>query len=162
MAISDHSELIAVLTELYTLLNTLAAAPANSLISPQSDTGKHTDFNSDAAREAGFSDEAVEVRARARSHFAATGIHLLMTLPSQAMSAIPYMESGIPIEPSTCLLSYTGRHMDCSAFQERREIRFDPDDLAPPSAIALTESRGAGTGRVYLYDATKSMSDVVT
>lgn len=64
MAASDHSELISVLTELYVILDTLAAAPDDSLRLPPSDTDIHTDFNADAAREGGFSDEAVEVRYR--------------------------------------------------------------------------------------------------
>ena len=62
MTISEHSELISVLTELYTLLNTLAAAPSNALVLPTSGSGTHTEFNAGAAKEGGFSDEAVEVR----------------------------------------------------------------------------------------------------
>jgi hypothetical protein len=59
----DHSELISVLTELYTLLDTLSATPPLSANLPPSDTGvwPSDDFDAEAARAAGFSEEAVRV-----------------------------------------------------------------------------------------------------
>jgi hypothetical protein len=59
----DHSELISVLTELYTLLDTLSATPPKSANLPPSDTGvwPPSDFDPEAARSAGFSEEAVRV-----------------------------------------------------------------------------------------------------
>lgn len=64
MQLTRHSEIIAVLTELYTLLDTLAAiSPDLSPRFPPSDTGVHPPsiFNADGARAAGFNDEAVMV-----------------------------------------------------------------------------------------------------
>lgn len=47
----DHSELISVLTELYSLLDTLSAVPPTSMDSPLPDTGVHPpcDFDADSA-----------------------------------------------------------------------------------------------------------------
>lgn len=73
MAPSDHGELVSVLTELYTLLDTLAAIPDNVILLPPSDSGIHPAniFDANAASQAGFSDEAVH-----------------------ALSLIPYLEDG--------------------------------------------------------------------
>jgi len=59
----DHSKLISVLTELYTLLDTLSATPPRTSDLPPSDTGMWPleDFDANGAREAGFSEEAVRV-----------------------------------------------------------------------------------------------------
>lgn len=59
----DHGELISVLTELYTLLDTLSATPPMTADLPPSDTGlwPPEDFDANGAREAGFSEEAVRV-----------------------------------------------------------------------------------------------------
>jgi hypothetical protein len=47
----DHGELISVLTELYTLLDTLSAMPSTIAALPPSDTGVHppSDFDADGA-----------------------------------------------------------------------------------------------------------------
>lgn len=60
----DHSEITNVLTELYSLLNTLAAIePRLAPQFPTSDSGFHspTIFNAEAATVAGFSAEAITV-----------------------------------------------------------------------------------------------------
>lgn len=61
MAPLDHGELASVLSELYTLLDTLAAIPDNVILRPPSDSGIHPAdiFDADAASQAGFSDEAI-------------------------------------------------------------------------------------------------------
>lgn len=93
----DHSELISVLTELYTLLDTLSAVPGTSICLPPSDTGVHPpcDFDAEAARAAGFSDEAVRV-----------------------MSLIPYAAYVHELEPSTEPMHYLGQ----SDFSEDRYL----------------------------------------
>jgi hypothetical protein len=78
MSHTAHHEVISVLTELYTLLDTLAAIPPDTLRLPPADTGVHPTFNADAASEGGYSLEAV-----------------------QALSALPYVYGGAIIGPST-------------------------------------------------------------
>jgi hypothetical protein len=87
----DHSELISVLTELYTLLDTLSATPPLTAELPPSDTGMWPleDFDADGAREAGFSEEAVRV-----------------------LSMIPYPAFEQELEPRTTACSYLGRMPD--------------------------------------------------
>jgi hypothetical protein len=83
----DHSELISVLTELYTLLDTPSATPPLFANLPPSDTGvwPSDDFDAEAARAAGFSEEAVRV---------------LSMLPSPAYEQ--------ELEPRTTALSFLG------------------------------------------------------
>lgn len=83
----DHSELISVLTELYTLLDTLSATPPDTAELPPSDTGvwPPSDFHSKAARAAGFSEEAVRV-----------------------LSMIPYPAYPQELEPRTTAVSFLG------------------------------------------------------
>jgi hypothetical protein len=52
--------------------------------------------------------------------------------PLQALSAMPYIETGVLIEPFTSVLSYLGLHLDSNVFENRREMMYD--DLASPSA----------------------------
>ena len=64
MTLPNHSEIIGVLTELYSLLDTLAAiSPDLTPRFPPPNTGVHppTVFNADAARAAGFDAEAITV-----------------------------------------------------------------------------------------------------
>ena len=83
----DHSELISVLTELYTLLDTVSATPPVTAEFPPSDTGiwPLEDFNANSTREAGFSDEAVRV-----------------------LSIIPNPAFEQELEPKTTACSYLG------------------------------------------------------
>jgi hypothetical protein len=130
MSCTAHHEVISVLTELYTLLDTLAAIPPNTLRLPPTDTGIHPTFSADAASEGGYSLEAVE-----------------------ALSALPYVYGGAIIGPSTST-HYFLRTKDSEDFEQDREMMYD-DNLAPPSAIQLTDSEG-GYGCIYVYDAEKS------
>lgn len=86
-ASSDHSELISVLKELYSLLDTLSAVPSTSIDSPPPDTGVHppSDLDADSALAAGFSPEAVRV-----------------------LSMIPYPGYEQELEPRTTACSYLG------------------------------------------------------
>ena len=83
----DHSELIAVLTELYTLLDTLSATPPVTAELPPSHTGLWPleDFDANSAHEAGFSEEAVRV-----------------------LSMIPYPAFEQELEPRTTACNYLG------------------------------------------------------
>jgi hypothetical protein len=130
MSCTAHHEVIYVLAELYTLLDTLAAIPPNTLRLPPTDTGIHPTFSADAASEGGYSLEAVE-----------------------ALSALPYVYGGAIIGPSTST-HYFLRTKDSEDFEQDREMMYD-DNLAPPSAIQLTDSEG-GYGCIYVYDAEKS------
>lgn len=139
MQFSVHGEIIAVLTELYTLLDTLAAIEPGLVRLPPADTGIHPSsvFNADAAKAAGFNAEAVEV-----------------------LSALPYLDIGrhemfLELEPSTYPLSYLGLDLDGGYFSSYREILEDyetgTENLMPPSAIQLTWEEG-GHGVIYIYD----------
>jgi hypothetical protein len=134
----SHSEIINVLTQLYSLLNTLAAIePRLSPRYPPTDTGIHPPeiFNEEAARAAGFSPEAVVV-----------------------LSALPYLNVGehemhTELQPSTYPISYLGADLNKDDFLSRREMLGD--DMMPPSAIQLTWEEG-GCGIVYIYDTNTS------
>ena len=129
MSPETHWEIIDVLTELYVLLDTLAAIPPNLLRLPPADTGTHPIdvFNAEAAKAAGFSSEAVKV-----------------------LSTLPYLDDIVVIAPSTTTMNYLGQDRDTSLFEEDREMMYD-DNFAPPSVIQLTGSEG-GYGCIYVYD----------
>ena len=130
----SHREIIEVLTELYTLLDFLAAIEPRLVPRfPSSDSFCHspTIFNAEAASAAGFSAEAVTV-----------------------LSALPYLDVGehemhTELQPSTYPSSYLGSDLSKDDFLSRREMLGD--DLMPPSAIQLTWEEG-GYGIVYIYD----------
>jgi hypothetical protein len=140
MQLTNHSEIIAVMTELWNLLDTLAIVkPGASLQRPPSDTGIHraARFHANAALAAGFNPEAVKV-----------------------MSALPYLHDSHPdmgqravqICGSTFPLSYLD--FDEEQFGDQREIYADPDNLMLPSAIRLTWQNV--NGWEYIYDTEKS------
>jgi hypothetical protein len=137
MSPSDHSEVIDVLTELYTLLNTLAAVPPGAFWLPtidpeayESATGERTVFDSKAALAVGFSTKAVRL-----------------------MAAIPYWDHPIYIQPSTRTKCHLG--LNEIGLAEERELFMGCDELLPPSAVRLTESSSI-CGTDYIYDVEKS------
>lgn len=138
--LSRHSEIIAVLKELYNLLESLAAlSPEIAVLLPPADTSVHSPnvFNFDAARAAGFNEEAVAV-----------------------LSALPYLDVGehemhMELQPSTYPVSYLGIEMDEGYFSSKREM-LDDELLMPESAVQLTWEEG-GDGVVYIYDTGTSM-----
>jgi len=129
-----HHDLFSVLTELYTLLDDLAVVLPSVAILPPPQTGVHlpSDFDANAAKAAGFSDEAVEV-----------------------LSSMPFLDYPLELQPSSMAVPYWG--MDQSTFEDTRElIPGDLDEgLAPPSIIKLTDS-SASMGVQYMYDADTS------
>jgi hypothetical protein len=131
---SPHHDLISVLTELHTLLDDLAVVLPSIAILPPPETGIHLpgDFDAQAAKSAGFSDEAVEV-----------------------LSQMPFLDYPLELQPSAIAVPYWG--MDQSAFEAARELVLgDLDEgLAPPSIIKLTDS-SALMGVRYMYDAETS------
>jgi hypothetical protein len=140
MHLSNHTEIITVLTELYTLLDTLAAISPNLVRLPPTSTGVRPPsiFNASGARAAGFSSEAVTV-----------------------LSALPYLDIGrheimLGLQPSTYPLSYLGADLDEVYFSTWREM-LETEDLMPASAIQLTWEEG-GHGMVYIYDTDTSKS----
>ena len=146
MQLSNHSELIFVVTELWELLEMLAILkPGASLRRPPSDAGVHTadSFNADAALAAGFTSEAVKV-----------------------MSALPYLHDSNPdmgqraveIRGSTFPLSYLD--FDEEQFGDQREIFADPDNLLFPSDFRLTWHNVEGWE--YIYDTEKSIISFLT
>jgi hypothetical protein len=139
MQLSKHAELIAVLTELWTLLDTLAIIKPEALQLPPSDTRLHpaSSFHAEAALAAGFDPEAVAV-----------------------MSALPYLhvdsdmgQRAIEIEGSTFPLSYL--HFDKDDFADTRELFFDDENLIPSSAFRLTWQDV--NGWEYIYDTKRSL-----
>jgi hypothetical protein len=139
MQLSNHAELIAILTELWTLLDTLAIIKPEALQLPPSDTGLHpaSVFNTNAALAAGFDPEAVAV-----------------------MSALPYLhverdmgQRAIEITGSTFPLSYL--YFDKDDFADTRELFFDDENLIPSSAFRLTWQNV--NGWEYIYDTKRSL-----
>ena len=141
MQLSNHSELITVMAELWELVDTLAIVkPGASLRRPPSDTGIHRagSFDVDAALAAGFTPDAVTV-----------------------ISALPYLHDSRPdmgqraveICGSTFPLSYLD--FDEDQFAEQREIFADPEILILPSAFRLTWQDV--NGWEYIYDTEKSI-----
>jgi hypothetical protein len=142
MQLSDHSELFAVLTELWSLFGQLAIVkPGASLNLPPSDTGFYpaNSFHADVALAAGFTPEAVSV-----------------------MSALPYLHDSLPdmgeraveIESETFPLSYLDTE-EQDQFEDLREIAADPENIMPPSDIRLTWQ--LENGWEYIYDTEKRL-----
>jgi hypothetical protein len=140
MQLTNHSELIAIMTELWELLDTLAILkPGASLQRPPPNTGTHPAdrFHAKAALAAGFTPGAVKV-----------------------MSALPYLHDSHPdmgqraveICGSTFPLSYLD--FDEEQFGDQREIFADPDNLILPSVFRLTWQNV--NGWEYIYDTEKS------
>ncbi|GAB7349046.1 hypothetical protein MBLNU459_g8012t1 [Dothideomycetes sp. NU459] len=128
MVESAHREVIQSVTELCTLLDTLSVFPAG-VIYPQNPKHK---INEDAARAAGYADEAINV-----------------------MCALPYFDikwterdTDWQILPSTYPITYLGENEDQGSFEQRREM-ID-DELMPASALRLTSS--ALYGVEFIYD----------
>lgn len=132
MSPSDHTELYSTLTELWTLLDTLAAGPPNMIALPPTDTGTHppSDFNADSARAGGFTEKAITV-----------------------LTSLPYLQYSLEIQPSTCPRSFLGADLDGRDFEEKREV-IEGGPIAG-SAIVLTDS-SAGIGCYYVYDTEKT------
>ncbi|KAM0698844.1 hypothetical protein Q7P36_000888 [Cladosporium allicinum] len=136
MQLSNHGELIAVMTELWTLLDTLAVVEPGALRLPPPDTGYHptSAFHADAALAAGFHPEAAAV-----------------------MSALPYIHTEdwdpFELEGSTFPMSYL--HSDEGGFAISREM-FSDDNIMPPSALRLTWQDVNGWD--CIYDTEKSQS----
>lgn len=139
MPLSKHSELIAVMTELYTLFDDLVAIEPNIIHFPPSDTGVHptTLFDAEGARAAEFAPEAVAV-----------------------MSSLPYLHDGvhtlngeaIEMLGSTWPLDYLGQ--DQGGFEAARELYEENDDtMILPSSFRLTWHNVHGWD--YIYDTEK-------
>lgn len=140
--LSNHSELISVMAELWELLEMLAVLkPGTSLRRPPSDTGVHLadSFNADAALAVGFTPEAVTV-----------------------MSALPYLHDGHPDmgqrAVEICGSTFPLSHLDFDEeqFADQREIFADPDNLILPSAFRLTWQNVEGWE--YIYDTESSIT----
>jgi hypothetical protein len=141
MQLSTHSDLIAVMAELWTLLDTLAIIKSGaSLQLPPSDTGVHpaSTFSIDAALAAGFTPEAVTV-----------------------MSALPYLHDSQPewgqravdFGGSTFPLSYL--HFEEDDFDHMREIYDGAEEMLRPSDFRLMWQNIYG--HEYIYDTEKSL-----
>jgi len=141
MQLSNHGELVAVVTELWELLDTLAIVePGTSLRRPPSDTGMHraNSFNANAALAAGFTEEAVAI---------------MSTLPYLHDSDPDMGQRAVEICGSTFPLSYL--NFDEEQLANQREIFADPENLILPSAFRLTWQDV--NGREYIYDTEKSI-----
>lgn len=133
MQLADHSELLAVMTELWTLIDKLAVVEPDALRLPPPDTGIHpaTSFDADAALAAGFAQDAVLV-----------------------MSALPYLHDSEPdmgqrtieIVGSTFPLSYL--HYDEDDITYIREMSSD-ENIMPPSTLRLTWQDVNGWEHIY-------------
>lgn len=117
MSSSDHAELFSTLSELWTLLDTLATGPPNMVVLPPTDTSCHprSEFNSDSARTGGFTEEAITV-----------------------LASLPYLQYTLEIQPSTSPKCLLGTGLDGRNFEETRKM-IDGGPIAGP-AIVLTES----------------------
>lgn len=114
----DHSELVAVLTEFYTLLDDLAILEPDSVTWPSPETGLHPPglINDTSAGGAVYYPEAINM-----------------------MHALPILENaGLEIAPSTRVISYTGVETDVAAFLDYRVMLGDEENLMPGSAVQLS------------------------
>jgi hypothetical protein len=132
--------MIAVLTELLGLLDTLEAFNSSSLSYPSPNTGLHPpeSINTTAARAAGYSEEAITL-----------------------MYSIPYLHDGkFQAEPHTRMLDYT--EMDEEAFTAERmmlDYHDNPKYIMPASAIQITHGEMQSQyGFWRIYDTEKSES----
>jgi hypothetical protein len=137
MSPSDHSEVIDVLTELYTLLTTLAAVPPGAFWLPRPDSEA---YESDIGERAVF-----DIKAALAVGFSANAVRLMATLP--------YWDHPIYIQPSTRTTCHLG-HSE-NGFAGERELFMGCDELLPPSAVRLTESSSI-YGTDFIYDVEKS------
>lgn len=100
MVESPHAELITALTDLYTLLDTLATIPPDSIHLPPHAPGE---FNVDTARAAGYAPEALNL-----------------------LEALPYLdfklERELEILPNTDPSTYLGRTADEGFFESHRAM----------------------------------------
>lgn len=128
----DHSELVAVLTELLGLLDTLVAIEPDAILYPP-DNGLHSlrVINVTAASAAGYSPQAIRL-----------------------MHSLPYLYDGeFQLGHSTHFVNYAG--MDEMDFTEERIMVYDEDNIMPPSAVQLT--RGESIYGLYrIYDTDRS------
>jgi hypothetical protein len=126
---------VSVLTQLYTLLDTLAAVPPYVVRLPLADTRTYpvSMFVSDAASAGGYSLVAVK-----------------------GFSALLYVLCGALTQPSTFTRYYPGQDRDERNSEENRKIIIDRN-IVPPSVIQLTNSDG-GYGWIYVYDVQKSIT----
>jgi hypothetical protein len=132
MSSSDHSELYSTLSELWILLDTLAALPPNMVTLPPADISTYppSEFNADSARAGNFTEEAIAV-----------------------LGSLPYLQYPLEIQPNTSPRCYLGADLDGRDFEETREMIEDSPIAG--SAIVLTDS-SAGIGCYYVYDTEKS------
>ncbi|KAK5739016.1 hypothetical protein LTR17_005534 [Elasticomyces elasticus] len=132
MAGSPHSEIIAVLTELYSLLVQLAAISDSLLVLPSPETGLHAPnaINTAAAKAAGYAEGTVAV-----------------------MCALPYLDVGmheydVELLPNTYAVSYLGSDVDRDGFNGQRDMLEGKQ--MPPTAVKLTwAERRDGTEFIY-------------
>lgn len=126
MLSSPHAEIIDTLHEWYTLLSTLAAIKPSLVRHPPHSSGT---LNAQAARAAGYADEAVAL-----------------------LQELPYLDVGdhemfLELLPSTFPLSYLG-DLDQGYFESCREMQRD--EMMPSTAVKLTRSEIYGV--VFVYD----------
>ncbi|KKY17557.1 hypothetical protein UCRPC4_g05458 [Phaeomoniella chlamydospora] len=131
---SPHSELIESLDEFYTLLFELGAMTRDYLRRPDPATGRHPGdaLNADAARAAGYSEDAV---------------CLLYQLPYIGTS---FSEYQIDILYDSVPVDYLAVK-DEVQFEDLREM-YD-DEMLPSSTVRLTRTCVYGTNLVYDVDA---------
>jgi hypothetical protein len=133
-----HGEMIAVLTELLGLLDTLEAFNPSSLSYPSPDTGLHPPgfINTTAAIAAGYSDETIRL-----------------------MHSVPYLHDGdFQAEPHTRMLDYT--EMDEDSFMAERimlDYNDNPKYIMPASAVLITHGETRSQYGIWrIYDTEKS------
>lgn len=138
MAVSPHLELITVLTQLYTLLISLAAVPDDLLRLTSPDTGVHApgSINTTAAVTADYDADVVAL-----------------------ICALPYLDVGsidwsVELLPSTHPVTYFGPGLDEGDFESQREMM--DDELMPATTLRLTWSEIYGV--VFVYDIATSFS----
>ncbi|KAI0203377.1 hypothetical protein F4808DRAFT_418502 [Astrocystis sublimbata] len=129
---TEHGDLITTLRSFYILLADLGITSTEHIILPNPQTGTHSEhvFNAAAAREAGYTPDAVAV-----------------------LSALPYLDTDVydmsfELLPSTYPSTYLGDDADEGYFRDAREMLNEVQ--MPPTAIRLTRSEIYGT--VFIYD----------
>ncbi|KAK4891595.1 hypothetical protein LTR27_009764 [Elasticomyces elasticus] len=140
MVTSNHNELITVLTELYTLLVSLAAISDTQLFLPSPETGLHApgDINTTSALAAGYDAETVA---------------LMCALPYVGEIGQQGYASDIELLSNAYTLNYLGADRDVMGFKGDREMLDDGKtiEVMPSRALAITWSEGRD-GLEFIYD----------
>ncbi|KAF7547006.1 hypothetical protein G7Z17_g8031 [Cylindrodendrum hubeiense] len=134
-----HANLYQALTEFYTTLVQLGIAPTSLLHLPDATEGAD-DFDAEAAREAGFSPEAIK---------------LMGTLPYLDVHDGNTREGGLEVGwgvemmPGTYPVCFAPQDADVGFYESLRDMEDDDEGQIPGTSIRLSTQEDSGTTLIY-------------